>query len=242
MDRRTFLKVFGCGGASLGSVRASDVLASTQASGPRYAMLVDLRRCVGCQSCTVSCAVENRAPLGSFRTTVGEYALKRDGDSHPAIGTLPRLCNHCEKPACLPVCPAGATRQRPDGIVVVDAMLCLGCGFCVQACPYDARFINHQTRTADKCTFCAHRIAAGLLPVCVENCVGGARIFGDLNASGSLVRKTLEAAQGYVSVLYPEMNTRPAVYYLALEAGLVAAPAGVKPLLGQGRRDGGARG
>ncbi|MDK6864234.1 4Fe-4S dicluster domain-containing protein, partial [Nosocomiicoccus ampullae] len=77
---------------------------------------------------------------------------------------LPRLCNHCDEPPCVPVCPVQATFQRKDGIVVIDNERCVGCAYCVQACPYDARFINHSTQTADKCTFCAHRLEVGLLP------------------------------------------------------------------------------
>src|SRR3546814_4406200 len=95
--------------------------------------------------------------------------------------SLPRLCNHCDTPPCVPVCPVQATFQREDGIVLVDNERCVGCGYCVQACPYDARFVNHETKTADKCTFCEHRLEAGLLPACVESCVGGARVIGDLN-------------------------------------------------------------
>jgi tetrathionate reductase subunit B len=107
---------------------------------------------------------------------------------------LPRLCNHCDNPPCIPVCPVSATYKREDGIVAVDGDRCVGCAYCVQACPYDARFINHETNKADKCTFCAHRVDAGLLPACVETCVGGARIFGDINdAEGELARRLKEA-------------------------------------------------
>lgn len=128
------------------------------ASGKRYGMLIDLRRCVGCQACTVACTIENQPPLGQFRTTVNQYEVTQGQES--AFMMLPRLCNHCENPPCIPVCPTGATFQRQDGIVVVDSHWCVGCGYCVQACPYDARFINHDTNTADKCTFCAHRLEA----------------------------------------------------------------------------------
>ena len=93
----------------------------------------------------------------------------------------------------------------------------------MQACPYDARFLNRQTRTADKCTFCAHRLEAGLLPVCVESCVGGARLFGDLNAPDSLIRRTLDAHKDALKVLYPEKGTEPFVFYLHLDDVFVAA-------------------
>lgn len=147
---------------------------------------------------------------------------------YPAL--LPRLCNHCEKPACLPVCPVRATYQRADGIVVIDAETCIGCGFCVQACPYGARFLNRQTRTADKCTFCAHRLTAGLLPACVENCVGGARVFGDLNAPDGPIRRILETHKGAVRVLYPEKGTEPFVFYLHLDEVFAPASSVAEPM------------
>lgn len=243
MDRRSFLKLLGVGGATIGSLDAAEALATAaghQQQGPRYAMVIDLRRCVGCQSCTVSCAMENRAPVGDFRTTVGEYALRDPGSGRGYIVSLPRLCNHCEKPACIPVCPVRATTQRPDGIVVIDATKCLGCGFCVQACPYGARFLNHETRTADKCTFCAHRLAAGLLPACVENCVGGARQFGDVNNPQSLVHRLLREHEGTLAVLYPEKKTRPFVYYLGLDAFFVSAADVAAPMPYRNLRQGGA--
>ncbi|MDP3707637.1 MAG: 4Fe-4S dicluster domain-containing protein, partial [Polaromonas sp.] len=145
----------------------------------RWAMVVDVQKCIGCQACTVSCIMENDVPANSFRTVTSTYEV-HDG-KRTGTYMLPRLCNHCDEPPCIPVCPVGATFQRKDGIVVVDGDRCVGCAYCVQACPYDARFINHDTGKADKCTFCAHRVDAGLLPACVETCVGGARIFGDLN-------------------------------------------------------------
>ena len=131
---------------------------------------------------------------------------------------LPRLCNHCDNPPCVPVCPVGATFKAATGEVLINSDHCVGCGYCVQACPYDARFINEDTGTADKCTFCAHRLEAGLLPACVETCVGGARIFGDLADPKSEVSKILVARKADVRVLKPDQNTNPNVYYLGLDA------------------------
>lgn len=182
-------------------------------SGPRWGMVIDLARCIGCQACTVSCIFENAVPEHATRTIVNTYEVSKDGVSGMAM--LPRLCNHCAEAPCIPVCPVGATFQRPDGIVVVDSDRCVGCAYCVQACPYDARFINHDTNTADKCTFCAHRVDAGLLPACVESCVGGARMFGDLNDPNSTVRRRL--ASEPAAVLKPEAGTEPRVYYLNLD-------------------------
>jgi len=229
MRRRTFLSLCCVSAASLLPGLAQ---AAAGNSGHRYAMLVDLRRCVGCQSCTVSCGAENAVPLGNFRTTVSEYVMggvpqeRRD----PVVAVVPRLCNHCEKPACVPVCPVGATFKREDGLVLINADTCIGCGFCVQACPYDARFLNHETHTADKCTFCAHRIAAGLLPACVETCVGGARIFGDLHDPQSVVCRMLAAYKGKVATLYPEKSTDPHVFYLGLDSYFTHADSIPQPL------------
>lgn len=178
----------------------------------RYAMLIDLRRCIGCQACTVACAMENETPLGQARTWASTYEL--DTPDGPRRVNLPRLCNHCEDPACLTVCPTQATYQRDDGAVVVDNSRCVGCGYCTQACPYGARFVSEATETADKCTFCVHRVDAGLLPACVETCVGGARIFGDLNDPESEISRLL--ADMPAQVLKPEQGTNPRVFYIGL--------------------------
>lgn len=186
-------------------------------AGKRYAMLVDLRQCIGCQACTVACHVENQAPLGKFRTIVSQYEVESNESGALAQFMLPRLCNHCDTPPCVPVCPVQATYQQQDGIVVVDADRCVGCAYCVQACPYDARFINERTQTADKCTFCAHRLEAGLLPACVESCVGGARIIGDLNDPQSQIAQMIETHHDELMVLQPEKGTNPHVFYLGMD-------------------------
>ena len=188
--------------------------------GKRYGMVVDLRKCIGCQACTVSCSMENLPPIGQFRTTVLQYEVDRGTDVPPAMVSLPRLCNHCDEPPCVPVCPVSATYKRADGIVVVNNERCVGCAYCVQACPYDARFINHETQTADKCTFCEHRLEVGLLPACVESCVGGARVIGDLNDPGSEINLRMQAHhQAHpdgIKVLKPDMKTQPRVFYIGL--------------------------
>src|SRR5690554_316002 len=184
--------------------------------GKRYGMLVDLRKCIGCQACTVSCSIENQAPIGQFRTTVLQYEVNLPDQQQAAMLSLPRLCNHCDNPPCVPVCPVQATFQREDGIVLVDNDQCVGCGYCVQACPYDARFLNHETKTADKCTFCEHRLEVGLLPACVESCVGGARVIGDLNDSESEISRRMAENKDDIKVLKPGANTAPHVFYIGL--------------------------
>lgn len=214
-SRRSFLR-------GIPVITAAAALAPTPALAAdgkhHWAMLVDARKCIGCQACTVSCIQENAVPEGSFRTIVSTYSVKlTDADQPAGTYQLPRLCNHCDRPPCIPVCPVGATFKREDGIVVVDGDRCVGCAYCVQACPYDARFINHATNKADKCTFCAHRVDAGLLPACVETCVGGARIFGDLNDPDGELRRQLDAAKDELKVLKPELGTEPRVFYVGLD-------------------------
>ncbi len=216
--RRAFLQ-------AIPAITAGLALPTSARAAPgkhHWAMLVDIRRCIGCQACTMACIMENAVPENSFRTIVSTYVVQQLTAGRTTAGTymLPRLCNHCEDPACVPVCPVGATFKRDDGIVVVDGDRCVGCAYCVQACPYDARFINHATNKADKCTFCAHRVDAGLLPACVETCVGGARIFGDLNDPQGTLRRSLNAAKkngDAIKVLKPEAGTRPNVFYVGLD-------------------------
>ncbi len=216
-SRRNFFKKAALATTSVTAVgAASRAVAANRPMGDeqhRWAMVVDLRKCIGCQACTVACTMENVVPPGKFRTIVSTYEIQLEGETRNMV--LPRLCNHCENPPCIPVCPVQATYQRNDGIVVVDNERCVGCSYCVQACPYDARFINPKTNTADKCTFCVHRVEVGLLPACVETCVGGARIFGNLKDPESEVAKLISkyATRG----LRPEMKTRPQVYYIGLD-------------------------
>ena len=122
-----------------------------------YGMLIDTRKCIGCHTCSVACKSEYDLPLGVYRSWV-EYTEK---GRYPDVSRhfLPRLCNHCSNPQCVTVCPTGATYKRPqDGVVVVDSGVCIGCKYCAQACPYDARFLNPVTGFIEKCDFCIHRV------------------------------------------------------------------------------------
>jgi len=210
-SRRDFIKGVAGGTVALAGATALPALAAVSDKPKRYAMVIDTRRCVGCHACSVACKTENNVPLGETRSWV-EYIEKGD---FPNVGRsfLPRLCNQCEKPQCVSVCPTGATYKREeDGIIVVDADICIGCKYCLQACPYGARFINPATGAADKCDFCLHRVEQGLEPACVNTCQGRARIFGDINDPDSEVSRLL--AKNSTTVLRPEMGTEPNVYYI----------------------------
>jgi tetrathionate reductase subunit B len=128
---------------------------------------------------------------------------------------VPKLCNHCTHPACVQVCPTGATYKTKDGVVLIDHTYCIGCQYCVQACPYGARFFNDVEHVTDKCTWCYHRITKGLQPACVEICPVGARVFGDLNDKQSPI--SLFIRNNRVQVLKPETGNAPNVYYVGID-------------------------
>ncbi len=128
---------------------------------------------------------------------------------------VPKLCNQCNNPPCVQVCPVGATYQTPDGVVLVDRTWCIGCGYCIQACPYGARFFHPVYHTAEKCTFCYHRISKGLKTACVQACPFGARQIGNLKDPNDPVANVILTQR--VSVLKSEYGTNPQVYYLGLD-------------------------
>jgi len=128
---------------------------------------------------------------------------------------VPKLCNHCTHPACVQVCPTGATYKTEDGVVVIDHTYCIGCQYCVQACPYGARYFNEDKGVTDKCTWCYHRITKGLQPACVEVCPVGARIFGDRNDKQSVISQFIQ--NNRVQVLRPETGNAPNVFYVGID-------------------------
>lgn len=188
----------------------------------RYAMVTDLTKCVGCQACTAACNSEWDVPPGRTRTRVLPTG---------AVGVFPNLrsafyvaqCNHCDDPPCVAPCPSGATFQAADGIVKIDKDLCIGCGFCVTACPYDARYLNPATEKVDKCDFCAGRLQRGLQPACVTTCTAHAKFFGDLEDPDSEVYG-LVYGRGAKRIESEEVKVGPNVYYLGAkgEPDLVA--------------------
>jgi tetrathionate reductase subunit B len=185
---------------------------------PRYAMVIDLRKCVGCQACSVACSEEWAVPIGSARTHVRSTGI---------VGKFPNLmstfhvaqCNHCDRPPCVVPCPTGATFQSDTGIVKVDKELCIGCGYCVDACPYDARYINPLTKKVDKCDFCFARLERGQSPACVTTCTAHAKFFGDLEDPKSDVYHFVFEKQAR-RLQTQEIAVGPNVYYLGKPAHL----------------------
>jgi tetrathionate reductase subunit B len=210
----------------------------------RWAFLIDTNKCVGCGLCVTACKKENEIPFDApvTRTWVERYVITKDGETHidsPMGGRdgfvddkirdeeidpenidkaffVPKLCNQCDNPACVQVCPVGATYQTHDGVVLIDRDWCIGCGYCIMACPYGVRFFHPEKKVADKCNFCYHRISNGMQPACVECCSFGARRIANLNDPDDPVANIIKTER--VSVLKDEYGTKPHVFYLGLDA------------------------
>ncbi|HCX33336.1 MAG TPA: 4Fe-4S ferredoxin [Rhodocyclaceae bacterium] len=214
-SRRTFLAA--SAGAIAGVALAPGVRLIELASGRspeaaasaknRWGMLVDTTRCMdGCTACVSACATENHLISHGRPRTDAQWIRKvelRDKRSGHAFAA-PVMCQHCAEPPCVDVCPTGASFKRADGVVLVDRHICIGCRYCMMACPYKARsFVHEETHdqnpdvprgkgTVESCTFCVHRIDRGGVPACVEACAkdgGGALVFGDLNDPASEIAK-----------------------------------------------------
>ena len=188
-------------------------------SKKRYAMLFDLRKCIGCNSCTVACKSENDVPLGVWRS----WVKKTERGHFPNVKefSLPIVCNNCDKPICVTVCPVGAGIKRPDGIVYIDPHRCIGCRYCMASCPYGVRYIHPTRKIAEKCYWCHHRVDAGLQPACVEACPTGAILFGDKNDPESEINIAISISA--VQVIKPEIGTRPHTFYIDLDIDTVEA-------------------
>lgn len=176
----------------------------------RYALAVDSRKCINCKACSVACRAENRVPPDKRRNWLNEE--HRGEWPKPIASFEPEQCHHCADPACVRVCPTGASRQRPDGVVVIDATDCVGCHYCILACPYEARFFREDEGVAEKCDFCAQRLERKQLPACVETCPSKVRTFGDLNLPGGELRKLLDARRYFTKK--SDAGTQPHIFYL----------------------------
>ena len=213
----------------------------------QWTYVVDTAACIGCGLCVVACKEENHVPEEAeyTRTWIERHVITTDGQLHvdsPEAGMhgfpfdstdptaagkpvdeayfVPRLCMQCANSPCTSVCPVGATYKAEDGVILVDARRCIGCGYCVVACPYGARYLvpaaeqapNDTPGIADKCTWCYHRISRNLEPACVEVCPVGARKFGDASDPDSEIATLVRERNP--QQLWPEYGTDPRVLYL----------------------------
>lgn len=204
----------------------------------RYGMVIDRGRCMGCNRCSTACLVEHNLPDGVLWTSaksIGGDVFRTAGGTYPdglfmEFYTL--ACQHCSEPACVEVCPTGASAKREDGIVTIDWEACIGCESCIAACPYegvrtlvdgepqyqldfkvgDATVPDHRANVVEKCTFCVERIDRGELPRCIDLCQARARYFGDLDDPESEVSKIV--AEREYDQLLADMGTGPNVYFL----------------------------
>ncbi|ACS85170.1 4Fe-4S dicluster domain-containing protein [Musicola paradisiaca] len=206
------------GGAPLQLILARENVAT----GVRYAMLHDESRCIGCQACVAACKKTNQVPDGVSRLQVLPNPTKVE--AAPA-GTPPvrqffrRSCQHCDNPPCVSACPTGASYKDPaTGIVDVHHDRCVGCRYCLAACPYHVRFIHPESRTADKCNFCRDtQLAKGYLPACVQICPMKALTFGDINDPNSDISQAIRSKLVYRTKRY--LGTGPNLYRVAGKQG-----------------------
>lgn len=175
-----------------------------------YGFVIDNRKCIGCHACTVACKSEHDVAIGVNRTWV-KYIEKGEFPNSRRYFSVMR-CNHCEKAPCVDICPVSALHFRDDGIVDFDNRRCIGCKSCMQACPYDALYIDPNTHTAAKCNYCAHRVDMGLNPACVNICPEQAIIAGDLDDSQSAISQLIAREQ--VTARKVEKGTVPNLYYI----------------------------
>ena len=183
----------------------------------RYGFVIDQRTCIGCHACTVACKTEHQVPVGQFRTWV-KYVDKGEWPSSTrAFGVM--RCNHCSNAPCVAICPTKALFTREDGIVDFDSDRCIGCKSCMQACPYDAIYIDENTHTAAKCNYCAHRVDDGLEPACVVVCPTHSIWAGDLDDAASGISQLVAANS--TAVRSPEQNTGPNVLYIGADRAVL---------------------
>jgi Fe-S-cluster-containing dehydrogenase component/formate-dependent nitrite reductase membrane component NrfD len=184
----------------------------------RYGFVIDQNRCIGCHACTVACKEEHNIAVGVNRTWVKyiEKGFYPDTRRHFAV----LRCNHCDDAPCIEICPTVALFRRPDGIVDFDNERCIGCKSCMQACPYDALYIDPDRNTAAKCNFDASRIDIGYKPACEVVCPTQAILSGDLDDPNSLVGKRI--AMEKVSVRKPEKGTKPKLFYVGVDGDLLS--------------------
>lgn len=199
----------------------------------RWGLLIDSTKCdAGCEDCVIACKTENGWTGHDRPATDPQWIRKVNlkDNKTGATHSLPVMCQHCEHPPCVDVCPTGASMKRADGIVLVDRHICIGCRYCMMACPYKARsFVHERVRgqkphmprgkgTVESCTLCAHRVDVGGTPACVEACTqkagNEAMMFGDLNDPTSRISR--ELSKHVTTRLRADLGLEPGVHYRGL--------------------------
>jgi tetrathionate reductase subunit B len=182
----------------------------------KYGFVIDVARCIDCRACLVACSVENNVPLDHTRIWVHDLGVQGEFPNLTR-SFVPYNCMHCDNPPCVEVCVSSATyKDKTNGLVLVDQEACIGCGYCVAACPYSARYLDQKRGVVDKCNGCIQRVEVGMQPACVATCVGGARMFGDLNDPVSEASIALKNADSIVRLDYEKngVDTDPNIYYI----------------------------
>jgi molybdopterin-containing oxidoreductase family iron-sulfur binding subunit len=239
LNRRQFIGLGAVAAAGAVLAPALKLIDLVQARSPdeavtalkRWGLLIDTVKCVDCDVCVTACHEENGV-TGHGRPATDAQWIRKVGLRDKRTGhvqTLPLMCQHCEEPPCVDVCPTGASFKRADGIVLVDKHTCIGCRYCMMACPYKARSFIHEVVTDQKpdvprgkgtvesCTLCVHRVDRGEIPACVEACTkdgGQAMLFGDLNDRGSAIYQRLRAEPS--SQIRPDLALNTGVRYQGL--------------------------
>jgi tetrathionate reductase subunit B len=175
---------------------------------PRYGMVIDETKCVGCNACRLACQNQN----GLRENEAYNHLEEREYGQFPDFNRefLPVQCQHCDNPPCVTVCPTGASYKRKDGVVLINEKECIGCKYCIAACPYNVRIIKKEGYI-EKCRFCIELVEAGGKPACMTTCMAGVRMFGDLDDPESEISRTI--VKNKMKQLKAALNTRPRIYY-----------------------------
>jgi Fe-S-cluster-containing dehydrogenase component len=189
---------------------SGDNAAKEKVKNPKYAMVIDTRRCIGCHACVTACQNQNELSAGEFFNRIEEHSYGEFPNFNRRM--IPVQCQHCDDAPCVSVCPVGASVKGEDGIVVIDRLKCIGCKYCILACPYGARSVNEETGCVHKCDFCRDFVLKGEKPACQTTCPMSVRWLGNLNDPNDKIHALI--ASGRPITLLPKHDTRPSVYYL----------------------------